>query len=194
MPTTRINDGSPVRTRSEQARLNASKSRGPISAAGKARSSKNALTHGLSARNSLNTILQCEDPAQFQHVREEFLDEFRPASLAERRLVDELATIRWRLDRLAMIEARILNRQNAKGLISITTESSGLAELVAAWVDNVGVSNGLRLLRRYTNTLQRQWDATRSSFRYMELNRDLQFEASEQFGRGREPEKCDFAV
>jgi hypothetical protein len=50
--------------KSATARANGAKSRGPATAAGLARSSKNSLPHGLTARHSV--VLACEDPAEFE--------------------------------------------------------------------------------------------------------------------------------
>ena len=69
------------RTRANRA--NARLSTGPRTAAGKQRSSLNALTHGLTSRSP---VLGTEDPAAYQHHCRQFLDEYQPATPTESQL------------------------------------------------------------------------------------------------------------
>ena len=86
-------------------RLNAQHSTGPRTDEGKARSSKNALTHGLTA---LDPVLPSEDRAAYEKLIQEFLDEYQPQTASETRLTRELASISWRLDRVPGLEATML--------------------------------------------------------------------------------------
>ena len=52
----------PSLSKSESARINGAKSRGPKTEAGRQRSSQNALKHGLTAET---LVLPTEDPAEF---------------------------------------------------------------------------------------------------------------------------------
>ena len=74
-------------------RLNAQKSTGPRTAAGKAASSKNALRHGLTAQQ---VVLEDEDAAMFDALRDRFLREFQPAGAMEEFLVERLAGLAGR--------------------------------------------------------------------------------------------------
>jgi hypothetical protein len=58
-------------TKSESARINGAKSRGPKTAAGLKRSSQNALKHGLTAQTLL---LPSEDPDEFHELLVSYLD------------------------------------------------------------------------------------------------------------------------
>jgi hypothetical protein len=85
-------------------RRNAAKSTGPRTAQGKAASSRNGLTHGLSANKH---ILLDEDPEEFLLLLKDLYDRFQPVGLAEERLVQRIAAAQWRLDRVFPMEASI---------------------------------------------------------------------------------------
>ena len=69
-------------------RRNAQASTGPRTAAGKARSSQNALTHGLTARAGL---LPGEDPEAFRQFRARLFTELRPEGAIEGELAKQVA-------------------------------------------------------------------------------------------------------
>ena len=91
-------------TKSESARINGAKSRGPKTEAGRQRSSQNSLKHGLTAQA---LVLPTEDPEEFQQLLSSYLDQFQPRTPAEVHLVDEMVASKWRLQRLAMIETQL---------------------------------------------------------------------------------------
>jgi hypothetical protein len=95
----------PSLRKSQSARENGAKSQGPKTEAGKQRSSKNALRHGLTSQT---IVLPSEDPADFQGLLDSYLQQFRPAGPVELDLTHELAAARWRLNRLALIETQLL--------------------------------------------------------------------------------------
>ncbi len=88
-------------------RANARKSTGPRTPEGKARSSRNALKHGLLARH---LVLGDNDPHE---VRQEFrilllglLDDYRPQTHAQKALVHTIAACYWRLRRALRFETQ----------------------------------------------------------------------------------------
>ena len=85
---------------------NAQHSTGPKTDAGKAISSRNALTHGLTATTSL---LPNEDPAEHQALLDGMLKDFIPLNTTETALVYELFDYQWRLRRASRYEAKILS-------------------------------------------------------------------------------------
>ena len=91
-------------------RANAQRSTGPRTPEGKFASSRNATRHGLLAQQPL---LDGEDPAEFEALRERLVEEFGPASAAEEFLVDDIAGLLWRLRRLAKVEVALLLRRHA---------------------------------------------------------------------------------
>ena len=87
-------------------RLDALKSTGPRTGAGKAASSQNALRHGLTAQQ---VVLAIEDPAQFDALRGDLHEEFGPCGPTGERLVEQLASLLWRLRRVPVFEAAVLD-------------------------------------------------------------------------------------
>jgi hypothetical protein len=88
-------------------RANALLSTGPRTAAGKQRSSLNAVSHGLTAASP---VLPSEDPAAYQHHCRQFSDEYKPATPTESQLTQELADTAWRLNRIPLLEAELLSQ------------------------------------------------------------------------------------
>jgi hypothetical protein len=94
-------------SRNRANRSNALRSTGPRTAAGKQRSSQNALTHGLTSRSP---VLATEDPAAYQLHCRRFIDEYQPATPTETQLTQELADTSWRINRIPSLEAALLDR------------------------------------------------------------------------------------
>ena len=88
-------------------RQNSLHSTGPVTAAGKAASSQNAMRHGLTSKQ---IVLPGEDPAQYDELRQDLLATYVPANAAEALLVEELATASWRLLRARRQETLILQK------------------------------------------------------------------------------------
>jgi hypothetical protein len=86
-------------------RANATKSTGPRSQAGKARSRLNSWKHGLTAKM---LIIVGENADDFDQLRADLMDEYDPQSVLETELVERLAGILWRLRRAPFFEAAIL--------------------------------------------------------------------------------------
>ena len=89
-------------------RRNAQQSTGPRTAEGKARSSRNALKHGLTAGD---VVLPNEDGEAFQARLDDWHADFPEAGAAQRCLIERAAHASWRLDRCARYEtARLAER------------------------------------------------------------------------------------
>jgi len=84
---------------------NAQNSTGPQTDAGKQHSAQNALKHGV---YSLRAVIPGEDPAEFDQLCSEFVDEFQPDTPYERSLVRQIADAEWRLRRISRLEADFL--------------------------------------------------------------------------------------
>ena len=87
-------------------RLNAARSTGPRTEAGKQRTKFNAIRHGLT---SSQVVLVSEDKEDFEELRRQFHEDHKPAGKTEETLVDEIAQCWWRLQRARMHESEALN-------------------------------------------------------------------------------------
>ena len=86
-------------------RNNAKKSTGPRTDEGKSRVAKNALKHGLLARD---TVLPGEDPAEFDRQLAALEADIQPANSLEFELVRQIADSQWRMRRLTRLETGFL--------------------------------------------------------------------------------------
>src|SRR6476620_1399400 len=75
-------------------RANGARSRGPVTAEGKRRSSQNAITHGLSAKT---VVIPGEDPNRFEALVEIYSRRLQPRDTEERAMVRQIAANAWRL-------------------------------------------------------------------------------------------------
>jgi len=90
----------------EANRLNAKKSTGPRTPAGKARSSRNAFIHGLSSQRPTVTI---ENSAEFNAFANKFMDQYEPLDPSEIFLVRRIACMAWRIQRAQCYETLVLD-------------------------------------------------------------------------------------
>ena len=87
-------------------RENAKKSTGPRTTEGKARSSKNALKHGLMAQDA---VIPGEDPAEFDRHLTKLEDTYLPRNYVEKELVRQIGDAMWRMQRLSRIESAVIS-------------------------------------------------------------------------------------
>ena len=80
------------------------RSTGPRSAAGRARSSMNALKTGIYAKS---LTIPGEDPAQLATLVQEYFERYQPAAPEQRDQVDIMVRATWTLRRLAAAEAQV---------------------------------------------------------------------------------------
>ncbi|MGH7143025.1 MAG: hypothetical protein ACREJ2_02690, partial [Planctomycetota bacterium] len=95
-----------MQLKADASRANAQLSTGPKTEAGKAASALNALKRGWS---STRAVLPGEDPAEFLAFKEEYVEGWRPATMQERMLSEQLATLEWRRQRLELAETETLD-------------------------------------------------------------------------------------
>ena len=120
------------RKKSKAARINGAKSKGPVTPEGRARSSQNALRHGLS---SAVVVLPHEDRAQFEQLRDSYMESFQPADQPQHDLVETMAAARWRLNRLQEIEAKLFEKEMVLRANEMAKELNEMTEVEKlAWV------------------------------------------------------------
>ena len=98
----------PTEAQRKANRQNAKKSTGPRTPEGKARSSQNALKHGLLARDA---VMADEDPAEYDRQLQILEENLFPKNAIEFELVLQIADSRWRLRRITRIEAGLTTYQ-----------------------------------------------------------------------------------
>jgi hypothetical protein len=158
--------------KAEQARINGAKSKGPITPEGKDKSSRNAIRHGLTANK--HTLLTTEFPDEYEEVYQAFIADLMPKTKAEMRLVQKIANLDWRLERLVMMETCVLNLEvgvHCQEIASRFESIDGIGFIVEAWKKSCSNSQCLDLLRRYLATLQSQFNSTLNNFYKFEKHR-----------------------
>src|ERR1700704_1468672 len=155
--------------KSETARANGAKSRGPATAEGKEKSSRNAIKHGLTAGNG-NILLDCEDPGQFDEVLNKLLGIHEPATPAENDLVEEMVAARWRTRRMWTIETGLLNAEILTQAAKTDTPDPNI-HLTMAFRSLTDDSRSLVLANRYEARLQRLYDRAYKTLRELQQAR-----------------------
>jgi hypothetical protein len=97
----------PSPAQSDASRRNGTRSNGPATAAGRARSSLNGVRHGLSGRIFL--LLADEDPAEFQKHEALWLAAWSPRDLHEQEAAATAIRCMWRQERADRLEAVVLD-------------------------------------------------------------------------------------
>jgi hypothetical protein len=118
---------------------------GPRTLAGKFNSSRNAFKHGKYARKHPSLIRSLyasmvglgEDPEEFSRLQAGLINSFHPVTPAETLLVENLANLHWRRQRLeraqdAIVAHRIENLETARQRKSVEA-SNQMDEAVDAW-------------------------------------------------------------
>src|SRR5262245_40990569 len=91
--------------RLEANRLNAKRSTGPKTESAKALASRNSLKHGLTSQQ---IVIGDEDPHHYEELRRGLEKDFKPTTTIETALVDRLAGLLWRLQRVSVFEASLM--------------------------------------------------------------------------------------
>jgi len=154
-------------------RLNAQKSTGPTSPAGKAISSLNALKSGIDAWSH---IIPGEDPAELEALTAAFLLHFHPADPVQLALVDTLISTEWIQRRLRRIEAQLWNYQ-----IECLDKNLSHADFLDASIQhNSPLGHAFHAALDPFSRIQRRIDGTnRMYLRTLKALQDLQAAAAE---------------
>jgi hypothetical protein len=147
---------------------NAQKSTGPRTAAGKQRSSLNALRHGLTGHV---VVLPTEDQAAYQRHLMRFVDEFQPKGALEDQLVQSLGDTTWRLNRVPATEATFLTLAAEDQLDSIRTNEPRAASALALAKAFHHQSHALATISIYEQRLARLFDRTLKQLREIQAER-----------------------
>jgi len=127
---------------------NSKQSTGPHTPEGKAASSQNHKTHGLSAAD---LVLPHEDRTQFNGLLQRYQSDFTPTTAHEEFLVSQMAGARWKLDRVERIEVAMF-----AALESPDDPATTEALMAQAFIDK-DTGNGFARLDRYRASLDRTY-------------------------------------
>ena len=163
---TTASNGNPARAAIN--RPNSEHSTGPRTAAGKQRSSLNALRHGLTGHV---VVLPTEDLAAYESHLKRFIDQFQPKGALEDQLVQSLGDTTWRLNRVPAIEATFLSLAAEDHLDSIRTNEPRAASALALAQAFHQQSRALANISIYEQRLARLFDRTLKQLREIQAER-----------------------
>jgi len=144
-------------SKSDAARENGKKSRGPVTNQGKQNSSRNALKHGLTAESA---VLPGESEQDFAELLQSHQDTYRPANALEKDLVETMALARWRLRRMAALETSLLETGLALSQEDIDDQFDDVSDQSRLAFAFEKQTKSLSLLIRYEASLTRLHDRT----------------------------------
>ena len=134
-------------------RLNAQKSTGPRTPQGKAAMRWNPLRHGLSAAT---VVLFYESEAEFEQFRQDLALDFEPVGAEECALVEQIATLRWRLRRASRAEAALVNAEAERRRELLAEGASKTLYPIDAGMIFDGLIQTVGTLTRYEGAIERQ--------------------------------------
>ena len=154
--------------KSETSRLNGAKSRGPVTSAGRAKSSQNALQHGGASTSII--LLPCESSDEYRNLHETYKSTYKPDGDDETALVAEMAESRWRMIRLDGIETDMLIAEMSR--LKSKPAPAGAAKLLTrAFCSLADKSKGLALAGRYQSREHRLHDRLYKTLRDLQRTR-----------------------
>jgi hypothetical protein len=138
-------------------RANAKKSTGPRTPEGKARSSLNALSHGLAARRP---VLPNEDRRAFEAFARALRKDLRPVGPVQALLVEEVIEAAWKMRRAEAAQQRVVRhalRRYAGSARRARPVTPG--RLLADAIGGDARAEPYMILERYSERLQRSFFA-----------------------------------
>jgi hypothetical protein len=106
-------------------RLNAQKSTGPRTAAGKAAVTQNALKHGLRAQT---VLLPGEDGDEYARYRGQMTEQLQPADVQEIELAERIVDLSWRLRRAGRYHDAIFEALYDRQVVEMAAAEPGAGE------------------------------------------------------------------
>jgi hypothetical protein len=130
--------------KAEANRRNAQRSTGPRTPEGKALASRNALKHGLTARE---VVTVGERPEDFEAFRAGLVARLAPVGELEAELAERIAASAWRLRRVVRLEALMLSNPRTY-LPGLEEEEPFILRAWSRWRDS------LEQVGRYERTIE----------------------------------------
>jgi hypothetical protein len=156
--------------KSATSRANGAKSRGPKTAEGREKSSRNSLSHGFTSKKTM--VLHCESEEEFQLMLGRYAATYQPGSPVEEGLVNEMVAARWRMQRLRLIETALLDSEMQREELpeSETTDDPAF-QLAFAFRRLVDESHAISLASRYESRLHRIHERSHRTLRELQKSR-----------------------
>jgi hypothetical protein len=180
MPDNTQDNSTEKLSRAESARVNGARSRGPVSPEGKARSSMNAIKHGL---RSSRVVLSTECFDIYSELLQDYIDCWLPQSRFEKDLIENMVNARWRIRRIEGLETAAIdaalseNEEAAKQTFVEVDPTTETALAIRAFVKN---EPALEILSRHEERLHKIFER---SYKLLERSRskaNLMFPSPEQ--------------
>jgi hypothetical protein len=161
--------------KAEAARINGAKSNGPTTAEGKAIASQNSLKHGLT---SARVVLPYESQEEFDRLEAALINRFKPYDELEQELVHEMASSRWRLRRIEVMEAALFVKAFKQQHELLGPDADPIDVQAAAYAE-VAESKSLRMLSRHQSQLRRAYEKAWKELELIQEHRKQEAEAEE---------------
>jgi hypothetical protein len=121
---------------------NSQRSSGPRSDAGKEKSRRNSLKHGLTGQG---IVLPNEDAEALEAKLAAFEDDLKPTNATEQELVTRFGLMTVRLDRLARQEAKAISSRMRNAESDFVDARMAAADHLISWIAHEPVTNNRRL-------------------------------------------------
>jgi hypothetical protein len=146
---------------------NAQSSTGPRTGEGKAASSQNSTSHGLSSEFAL---LSHENSAEFNELFNQSVQEFQPSGIHQEFLVRRMVEARWRAARCQRLEKAAFESMIAPDAADLSPDARIISKMQ-------GRGDIITLLQRYTTAALSQYD---KAYRELIQGRKQQFKHEQQ--------------
>jgi hypothetical protein len=141
-------------------RANGAKSKGPVSEAGKAKSSQNARDHGACAAI---VTLSPEEEELYGKIHELYMARLQPRDQVEYDLVEQIVFCNYRMRQVWARETAVLGLQMTIDRETVDMEWTNpqfVSRQALAYIESLKESNALPLLQRYARSLSTQAERT----------------------------------
>ena len=148
----------------------AAKGTGPVTEAGKAKMRDNALRHGLTSEH---VVIKGEDLEEYEALRQELLDDWKPAGKQEEMLVAKIAESAWRLMQVPRVETRTYDNYT---LVAEKLNAAGISKCSPDPDDQVTAcfhssSKQFDNIHRYETTIERSYYRAITELRKLQKER-----------------------
>ena len=176
--------------KAETARSNGAFSKGPATEQGKAISAQNSLKHGLT---SSRIVLPGESQEEYDALEASIISRFKPVGELEMELAKEMASARWRLRRIDIMETAVFKKA-IRQQQELLGPDAGPDEVRDAAYAEVAESKTLRMLSRHQGQLRRAYEKAWKEILLIQDDRLTEEEQNEPTVPGMRDESFDLVT